>query len=76
MVHSAVTGKYAGIDIDEEFKKRNFVDYVTDIKIGDGVHKYRDAQDCIGELIVKYESKDEMFDVIENMDKYVRVKIV
>lgn len=76
MVHSAVTGKYAGIDIDEEFKKRNFVDYVTDIKIGDGVHKYRDAQDCIGELIVKYESKDEMFYVIENMDKYVRVKIV
>ncbi|MBO4397166.1 MAG: ATP-grasp domain-containing protein, partial [Bacteroidaceae bacterium] len=53
MVHSNATGKYDGIEFDDDFKERNFVDYVTDTKTGDDVHKYRDAQDCIGELILK-----------------------
>lgn len=75
MVHANATGKYDGIEFDEDFKTRNFVDYVTDTKVGDNVHKYRDAQDCIGELILKYGSKDEMFRVIEDMDKYIKVSV-
>ena len=45
---------------DEEFKKNNFVDFVTDIKVGDLVHKYRDAQDCVGELLLKYDNAEQM----------------
>lgn len=75
MVHSNATGKYDGIEFDEDFKVRNFVDYVTDTKTGDNVHKYRDAQDCIGELILKYDSVEQMNEVIENMDKYVKVRV-
>jgi len=75
MAHSNATGKYAGIEIDAEFRKRNFVDYVTDTKVGDPVHKYRDAQDCVGELILKYDNAEQMRDVIENMDRYVQIKV-
>ena len=75
MVHAGVTGKYAGIEFDPDFAKRHLVDWVTDIKIGDAVHKFRDAQDCIGEFILKYENAQDMFDVIDNMDKYVNVKV-
>lgn len=75
MVHSNATGKYDGIEFDNDFKERNFVDYVTDSKTGDDVHKYRDAQDCIGELILKYDSVEQMNEVIENMDKYVKVRV-
>ncbi|MCR5125736.1 MAG: ATP-grasp domain-containing protein [Treponema sp.] len=75
MVHANKTGKYAGIWFDDEFKKNNFVDYVSDTKIGDAVHKFRDAQDCVGELLLKYESKEQMFDMIDNMDKYVKVLV-
>lgn len=75
MVHSNATGKYDGIEFDNDFKERNFVDYVTDTKTGDDVHKYRDAQDCIGELILKYDSVEQMNEVIENMDKYVKVRV-
>lgn len=75
MVHSNATGKYDGIEFDDDFKARNFVDYVTDTKTGDDVHKYRDAQDCIGELILKYDSAEQMNEVIENMDKYVKVRV-
>ena len=73
MVHAKSTGKYAGIWFDEEFKKHNLVDFVTDIKEGDNVHQFRDAQDAIGTLIVKYSNKDEMLRMISEMDKYVKV---
>ena len=75
MAHANETGKYAGIEYDEEFRKNNLVDFVTDIKEGDPVHKYRDAQDCVGELLLKYDSAEQMNDIIENMDKYVKIKV-
>ena len=75
MAHANETGKYAGIEYDENFKRNNLVDFVTDIKEGDAVHKYRDAQDCVGELLLKYDSEEQMNDIIENMDKYVRIKV-
>ena len=75
MAHSNSTGKYAGVEFDEEFRKNHLVDYVTDYKQGDPVHKYRDAQDCVGELIVKYNSAEQMFDMIANMEKYVHIKV-
>ena len=76
MVHANATGKYAGIEFAPDFARKHLVDWVTDIKAGDAVHKFRDAQDCIGELILKYGNAGEMFDVIDNMDKYVNVKVV
>lgn len=75
MVHANETGKYAGIWFDDEFKKNNLVDYVTDVKIGDSVHKFRDAQDAIGTLILKYDTIDQMFAMIENMDRYCNVLV-
>ena len=75
MAHANETGKYAGIEYDEEFRKNNLVDFVTDTKEGDPVHKYRDAQDCVGELLLKYDSAEQMNDIIENMDKYVKIKV-
>lgn len=75
MVHSNETGSYMGIEFDEDFRRHNLVDFVSDIKNGDFVHKYRDAQDCIGELLLKYESMDEMNHIIAHMDEYVHVII-
>ena len=45
------------------------------LKEGDPVHKYRDVQDCVGELLLKYENADQMNEIIENMDKYVRILV-
>jgi len=53
----------------------NHVDYVTDTKIGDLIHKYRDAQDCVGELVLKYDNPEQMNEVIENMDQYVHIVV-
>lgn len=73
MAHANETGKYAGIEYDDNFKKNHLVDFVTDIKEGDPVHKYRDAQDCVGELILRYDNPEQMNQVIENMDQHVHI---
>lgn len=75
MVHANDTGHYAGIEYDELFEKNNLIEFVTDVKIGDPVHKFRDAQDAIGTLIIKYDTIEQMFDMIKHMDKYINVKV-
>lgn len=73
MVHSKKTGKFVNIEFEETFQNKHLVDWVSDIKEGDEVHKFRDAQDCIGEFILKYDNMEQMFEVIKNIDKYVKV---
>ncbi|MBR3408697.1 MAG: ATP-grasp domain-containing protein [Paludibacteraceae bacterium] len=75
MVHSNVTGKFKSIHFDEEFEKNHLVDWVTDLKVGDEVHRFRGAQDCIGEFILRYDSVEQMFDVIKNIESYIHVEV-
>jgi biotin carboxylase len=75
MAHSNETGLYAGVEFDEDFKKNHLVDYVSDTKIGDPIHKFRDAQDCIGEFLLKFENAEEMNRIIGNMEDYYRINV-
>ena len=75
MVHSDKTGKFKSIAFEEQFEKTHVVDFVNDLHVGDAIHRFRDAQDCIGELILKYTDMDEMFDVIKNIEKYIHVEV-
>lgn len=73
MVHAKETGKYVDTVFEDGFKKNNLVEFVTDIKEGEPVHKFRDAQDALGTLIIKYDNVDQMFGMINDMDKFVHV---
>lgn len=75
MVHANASGKFVSIEFDPEFKEKHLVDWVTDIRPGDPVHKFRDAQDCIGEFILRYDSMDQMFEVIKSIEKYITVNV-
>lgn len=75
MVHSDRTGKFQSICFDEEFQQKHLVDWVTDLKVGDEIHRFRGAQDCIGEFILKYNNMDEMFDVIKNIESFIHVEV-
>ncbi len=73
MVHSNATGAFQSINFDSEFEKNHLVDFVNDLKVGDQVHRFRDAQDCIGEFILKYDSMEQMFEVIKNIENRINV---
>lgn len=75
MVHSKTTGKYDSTWFDEEFRNNHLVDFVTDLKKGDQIHEFRDAQDALGELILKFDSPEQMLEMLSNMDRYVNVNV-
>lgn len=75
MVHSNATGAFQSISYDPEFEKNHLVDFVNDLKVGDHVHRFRDAQDCIGEFILKYDNMEQMFEVIKNIESYINVEV-
>ena len=75
MVHSNETGIFKSIEFEKKFEKKYLVDFVHDLHVGDEIHRFRDAQDCIGEFILKYENMDEMFDVISKIEKFVNVVV-
>ena len=75
MVHSERTGLFKSISFDDSFRQDHLVDWVSDIKPGDLVHRFRGAQDCIGEFILKYESVEQMFDVISNIQNFINIEV-
>lgn len=75
MVHANETGLFQSISFDPDFEKNHLVEWVTDIKPGDPVHKFRDAQDCIGEFILRYDNMEQMFEVIKNIESYINVEV-
>lgn len=75
MVHSDKTGEFKSIAFEEQFEKAHVVDFVNDLHVGDAIHRFRDAQDCIGELILKYADMNEMFDVIKNIETKINVAV-
>lgn len=75
MVHSKKTGKYAGTWFDPIFEKEHLVEYVTDLKEGDEVNEFRDAGDALGELIVKFDTPEQMFYMLEEMDNYIKIEV-
>ena len=74
MVHSNVTGRFKSIEFDEVLQ-RHIAEWAPDVKVGEAVHKFRDAQDCIGELILRYDSPEQMMDIIRNIENYINVTI-
>lgn len=75
MVHSNTTGIYKDIWFAPGFKENHLVDFVTELKAGDSVNEFRDAQDALGEMILKFENPEQMFEVLGCMENYVRVII-
>lgn len=73
MVHSNITGKFESISYDKDFKENHLVDFVNDLHVGDQVHRFRDAQDCIGEFILRYDDMGQMFEVIKNIESCINI---
>lgn len=74
MVHPNITGEFVSIEFDEKLQK-HIAEWAPDVKVGEHIHKFRGAQDCIGELILKYDNPEQMNDIIENIEKYIKILV-
>ena len=74
MVHPNVAGKFERIEFDKVLQDHIAL-WAPDVKVGESIHKFRGAQDCIGELILKYDNPEQMMEIIKYIENYIHIKI-
>ena len=73
-IHSNCSGVLKNIFMDEEIKQNIWVQHFT-CSIGDFVHSFTGSNGTIGILLLKFSSMDDMIFKINNMDKFICVKV-
>lgn len=74
VIHAKNDGCLESITISDELSS-HIVERYDYYKYGDKVRSFRGANAAIGILIVKFSSKEEMWEYVDNMDSHIIVKV-
>lgn len=72
MVHSLADGLFKDIVMSDRIKSKIVEENIW-VEVGDPVKKFAGSNDTLGSMILKFESMDEMNNMIENMEEDIRV---
>ncbi len=72
-IHSSRSGVLKEIKIDESVKKNNVVESHLNYKLGDKVPAFMGANGSIGILIMKFDSMEQMLDMMDHSEKWIKV---
>lgn len=73
-VHSLKDGILDNIEFSENVKKHIVENHII-AKKGDTIHTFIGANSTLGILIMKFESMAEMLNMIDNSDKWIKIKL-
>lgn len=73
MLQSRTSGHFKDILFDRDFENNHLVECVHNLKVGDEVEEFKDAGNALGELILKFDSTQQMFDCLKRMDDFIKV---
>ena len=74
MVHSLETGTFKDLWLSDRIKPK-IIEQDLWVKPGDKVEKYLGSNHTLGTMILKYESMDEMLEMVDNMERDIRVNV-
>ncbi len=74
VIHSTKSGILQDIVFTDEIQK-NLIYKVIKVKPGQKVEKFNGSNTRIGVVLLKFESHEEMFDKVRNMDNFIKVKV-
>lgn len=72
LVHSLESGTFKDLWLSDHIKSK-IIEQDIWVKPGDNVKKYLGSNHTLGTMILKFESMDEMLEMVDNMEKYIRV---
>lgn len=75
IVHSDKDGVFEEIIIEDDLSENNIVEVDMWVKKGERVNAFRGANDAIGTLVARFETKDKMSEFINNQTKTINVKV-
>lgn len=73
ILHSDKSGIFDSLLIDSDFEKKHVVERDLWVKKGEQIREFTGANETIGTLVLKFDSRDQMSFYINNIGKYVRV---
>ena len=73
MVHSQQSGILQEVQIDETFKKENIVEFEMMFQPGDMIEAFTGSNGTLGTMILKFNSKEEMLEKMDHMERWVKV---
>jgi biotin carboxylase len=74
-IHSSRAGVLKEIQIDENVKANHIVESHLNYKMGDRVPAFTGANGSIGVLIMKFDSMEQMLDMMDHSDKWISVMV-
>lgn len=75
ILHADKDGRFAGLDIDEEFYKQHVKQVDLWVKENDKVSAFRGANDAIGTLVLNFDSEEELIDALSNQHAWLKVQV-
>ena len=72
VLHSKKDGVFNSLEIDESIVD-NVVENDLWVEPGDKVYGFTGANQTIGTLIVKFDNEEDLYDLMNNQDKYIKV---
>jgi len=74
IIHARKDGWYKGIQISERAEKC-IVEKEVRVKQGEFVNKFSGSHDTLGTMILKFNSQQEMLEMLDNMEQDIKVEI-
>ena len=73
ILHSDKNGVLESVDIDSDFRAKYIKDEGLIVKKGDNIVPFTGANTSLGTLFLRAETREELNQIIANMDKYVHI---
>lgn len=73
-VHSLKDGILKQVVIDPEVEAQHIVENHLIVKPGDEIHSFIGANSTLGILVMKFETLDQMLDMIEHSDRWIQIE--
>jgi len=75
MLHGNETGRYIRTTFDKDFEQNHLLYWEGSAKVGDMIHQFRDAGDGFGELMMRFDSIEQMQQMVPHLDDYIHVEV-
>lgn len=73
ILHSEKEGKFERLEIEKGIKKKNLFQEDLWVEKGDKVNSFNGANDAIGTLVLKFETKEELEKALSNQESWLKV---
>ena len=75
VLHSGKQGIFEGVDIESDFKKKHVIEEEVRLNIGDKVGSFTGANAALGTLFLKFDTREELADALENQKQWLTIKV-